>query len=205
MDTAPGPEESHGFIARADRAMDRVINSWNPYRADRLAHREMQPVAIEESKVRKNSSWLMVIATIAFIIWAVTAPLSSGTNLQGTVTVAGYRKAVQHPNGGLVSRVYVTEGDKVKQGQVLVRINPLQSDADVANLEQEYINLLVTESRAKAELLDRPIVWDPELDKFDKKAVSEAKEIQERLLEARRSQLSEQLRGFGQQISGLEG
>jgi protease secretion system membrane fusion protein len=205
MDMATDPEEKHGFIARIDRAMDRLINSWNPYRADRLEHREMQPVAIEESKVRKSSSWLMVLVTVGFLIWAVTAPLSSGTNLSGTVTVAGYRKAVQHPSGGIVSHVYVTEGDKVKQGQVLVRINPLNSDADVANLEQEYINLLVSESRAKAELLDRPISWDPELAKFDHKAVADAKEIQTRLLSARRSQLSEQLKGYNQQISGLEG
>lgn len=205
MDKATDPEEPHGFIARMDHAMDRVINSWNPYRADRLAHREMAPVAIEESKVRKNSSWLMVIAAIGFVIWSVTAPLSSGTNLSGTVTVAGYRKAVQHPSGGIVSHVYVTEGDKVKQGQVLVRINPLNSEADVANLEQEYISLLVSESRAKAELLGGPIIWDPELAKFDPKAVREAKQIQLTLLQARRSQLSEQLKGFGQQISGLDG
>ena len=205
MAAASEPEEGPGLAGRVDRVLGRAINSWNPYHPDKLSDRGMEPVAVEESKVRRNGTRLLIVAVIAFFVWSVTAPIDSGMMMQGTVTVAGYRKAVQHPTGGIVTRVLVSEGDKVRQGQVLLRINPLETEATVANLEQEYINLLVSESRAKAELLGRPIIWDPELAKLDPMQVSEAKQIQMRLYQARQGQLSEQMRGLNAQISGLSG
>lgn len=205
MAVASEPEEQPGLASRVNRGLDRLINSWNPYHPDKLTERGLEPVGVEESKVRRNGTRLLMVAVAAFFIWSVTAPIDAGTSMSGTVTVAGYRKAVQHPTGGIVTRVLVSEGDKVKQGQVLVRINPLETEATVANLEQEYINLLVSESRAKAELLGRPIIWDPSLAKLDPEQVAEAKQIQTRLFEARRQQFTEQARGLNAQIAGLQG
>jgi len=204
MVSIPEPEE-RGFVARVDHFFERLINSWNPYDPAKLTPRGLDPVAIEESKVRKSSVRLLMIAVAAFLVWAMWAPLDSGISMQGTVTVAGYRKAVQHPNGGIVTKVLVSEGDQVKQGQVLVRINPLEVEANVANLEQEYINLLVTESRAKAQLLGGPIVWEPELSTLDPVQVAQSKKIQQRLYDARKQQMDEQMRGLSSQIAGLEG
>jgi membrane fusion protein, protease secretion system len=206
MALASEPEDQQpGIIGRIDRTFDRLINGWNPYHPDKLGNRGLDPVEIEESKVRRGGSRVIIIAMVAFFVWAVAAPIDQGVTMQGTVTIAGYRKAVQHPNGGIVSKVLVSEGDQVKQGQVLLRINPLQTAAEVSNLEQEYINLLVSESRAKAELLDRPIVWDPDLNKFNPREVFEAKQIQQRLYSARQAQFAEQMKGLSAQINGLRG
>lgn len=205
MAMASEPEDDPGFIARLDRRFDRLINGWNPYAPDKLADRGLDPVEIEESKVRRSGTRFILIAVIAFFVWAIVAPIDQGISMQGTVTIAGYRKAVQHPNGGIVQKVLVSEGDHVKQGQVLVRINPLQTEAEVSNLTQEYINLLVSESRAKAELLNRGIIWDPELAKFDQKQVQESKQIQQSLFDARRQQFAEQMRGLTAQMGGLQG
>lgn len=204
MVSVPEPEE-RGFVARVDHFFERVINSWNPYDPGKLSERGLDPVAIEESKVRKSSVRILMVAVAIFLVWSVTAPLDSGVSMQGTVAIAGYRKAVQHPTGGIVTKVLVSEGDQVKQGQVLVRINPLESQATLSNLEQDYINLLVSESRAKAQLLGGPIVWDPELSKLDPQQVSEAKRIQQRLFDARNQQMAEQMKGLNAQIAGLQG
>ena len=199
------PAKERGVIRRADAAMERWIKGWNPYDPSKLGERGLEPVAIEESAVRKKASRYVLVAAAVFLVWATTAPLDAGSTMPGTVVVAGYRKAVQHPTGGVVSKVLVNEGDQVRQGQVLLRINPLETEATVANLEQEYINLLVSESRAKAELMGRPISWDPELAKFDAVKVAEAKQIQLRFYTMRRAQFNEQVKGLQSQISGLSG
>lgn len=201
MATVIGSSDAGGLAARLKRG-------WNPYDPAKLRDRGLEPVAVEESTVRKRGTWLIVTAVGAFFVWSVTAPLDAGANMSGTVTVAGYRKAVQHPTGGVVQKVFVGEGDTVKQGQVLLRINPLETEATLTNLRQEYINTLVSESRAKAELLGRGIVWDAELASLAKESpaqVAEAKMLQQRLFDMRRRQYSEQARGLGAQIQGLSG
>ncbi|KQN82974.1 hypothetical protein ASE90_09485 [Sphingomonas sp. Leaf67] len=186
----------------------RLKRSWNPYDPARLAERGLEPVAVEESTVRRRGTWLIVTAVGAFFIWSITAPIDAGSNMVGTVTVAGYRKAVQHPTGGVVQKVLVSEGEQVRQGQVLLRINPLETEATLTNLRQEYINTLVSVSRAKAELLGRGIVWDPELAALERESpneVAEAKMLQQRFFTTRRQQYAEQARGLSAQIAGLSG
>ncbi len=186
----------------------RLKRSWNPYDPARLAERGLEPVAVEESTVRRRGTWLIVTAVGAFFVWSITAPIDAGSNMVGTVTVAGYRKAVQHPTGGVVQKVLVSEGEQVRQGQVLLRINPLETEATLTNLRQEYINTLVSVSRAKAELLGRGIVWDPELAALERESpneVAEAKMLQQRFFTTRRQQYAEQARGLSAQIAGLSG
>jgi protease secretion system membrane fusion protein len=192
-----------GLASRIDGFFDKLAKAWNPYHPDKLKDRGMEAVVIEESTVRKRGARITIVFILAFLVWSVTMPLDAGVVMPGSVTVAGYRKAVQHPSGGVVSQVLVAEGAQVQAGQVLLRINPLENDATVANLEQELINLLVSESRAKAELMGRPIVWDPQLAQLDAKRVGEAKLIQLRLHEMRTSQFGEQVRAFESQISGI--
>ncbi len=186
----------------------RLKRSWNPYDPAKLADRGLAPVEVEESTVRRRGTWLIVTAVGAFFVWSVTAPIDAGSNMTGTVTVAGYRKAVQHPSGGVVQKVLVSEGEQVKRGQVLLRINPLETEATLTNLRQEYITTLASESRAKAELLGRGIAWDPELAKLAVESpseVAEAKMLQQRFFAMRSSQHSEQARGLNAQIAGLSG
>lgn len=200
-ETAP----KRGIISRIDQLFDRLIAGWNPYRPEKLMERGLAPVEMEEAPVRRRGVRFILIATGIFLVWSVTAPLDAGSVMPGSVTVIGYRKAVQHPTGGVVSRVLVAEGDKVQRGQVLVQINPLETAATQANLEQEYINLLVSESRAKAELLGRPIVWDQELNSLDAARVAEAKNIQLSIYNARAQQMGEQVQGLNSQMAGLQG
>lgn len=194
-----------GVVRRTDALMERWVKGWNPYDPSKLRDRGLEPVGVEESVVRKKATRYVLLATLVFLGWATLAPLDAGTAMPGNVVVAGYRKAVQHPSGGVVSKVLVSEGSKVRQGDVLLRINPLETEATVANLEQEYVNLLVSESRAKAELLGRPVAWDPELAQFNAAKVAEAKGIQLRLYAMRQAQFNEQVRGLQSQIAGLGG
>lgn len=83
--------------------------------------------------------WLLTLVGFGgFIAWAALAPLDQGISVPGTVVVSGKRKAVQSLAGGVVSRILVSEGQSVKQGQPLFRLDRTQVQADVQSLQAQY-------------------------------------------------------------------
>ena len=193
------------FVA-AESGFDRWVRSWNPYDPSRLKKGSLQPVQVEESRIRKSAARWFFAAMLLFLGWAFYAPIDAGVGVGGNVIVSGYRKAVQHPSGGVVTEILVREGDSVRQGDVLVRINPLTTEANLAGAELQYINLLVTESRLKAERLNRAAIeWAPELNQWRGDArVAEAKALQGELLKSRRNEQASLLSGLQSQASGLQ-
>jgi len=181
------------------------VKSFNPYIPEDLKKEGMEPVRIEEAQVKRQSGKVVIVAFVAFLIWGFTALLDQGVVLSGTVVVQGNRKAVQHPSGGVVSQILVKEGDEVHEGDVVVKINPLNVDANLLQAENEFINALTTYSRLLAERLDeKSIKWDAELLAMDKKAqVKEAMILQSALFSSRRSEYSGQRDILLRQAQGL--
>ena len=67
----------------------------------------------------------LIIAAFFFIGllgWAAFARLDAAAVAPGRLTVSGQRQTVQHRDGGVVSDIAVREGDKVRQGQILIRL-----------------------------------------------------------------------------------
>lgn len=81
---------------------------------------------------------LALLGAGSFFTWASLAPLDQGIPVQGTVVVSGKRKAVQSMSSGMVSRILVREGEAVKQGQPLFRLDQTQAAADVQSLQAQY-------------------------------------------------------------------
>jgi len=182
------------------------LDSLNPYQPEKLEPRAgLKPIAIEESKLKKSASRYFLVAFAAFLVWAFWAPLDAGVHVSGTVVVQGNRKAVQHPQGGVVQEILVREGAVVKQGDALIRINPLSIQADLNSNDLDYINAICEESRLMAEReLSTVIRWLPELESYAGSArVEEVKLLQIRLLNSRREDLISKQRILIEQVSSL--
>ncbi|MCE2783118.1 HlyD family type I secretion periplasmic adaptor subunit [Limnohabitans sp.] len=179
--------------------------SFNPYIPEDLKKEGMEPVRIEESQVKRQSGKVVMVAFGIFLVWAVTAPLDQGVVIQGKVVVQGSRKAVQHPSGGVVSQILVREGDEVLEGDVVLKINPLNVDANFLQAENEFINALASYSRLLAERLDeKSIKWDTELLGMGKNTqVAEAMILQSALFSSRRSEYTGQRDILIRQAQGL--
>jgi HlyD family type I secretion membrane fusion protein len=61
-----------------------------------------------------------------FGAWAGFAPLDGAVVGTGALAVHGQRKTVQHQQGGIIAALMVQEGDRVSQGQVLIRLDATQ-------------------------------------------------------------------------------
>jgi multidrug efflux pump subunit AcrA (membrane-fusion protein) len=83
--------------------------------------------------------------------WAALAPLSGAVLAPGTIKVEGNNKAVQHLDGGIVREILVKEGDEVKEGQLLIRLDDVQARATVQLMRSQYYSLLALSARLKAE------------------------------------------------------
>ena len=64
--------------------------------------------------------------------WAATTQLSGALIAQGSVVVDSNVKKVQHPTGGIVGELLVHDGDHVKAGDVLVRLDETVLRANLA-------------------------------------------------------------------------
>ena len=94
--------------------------------------------------------------------WAMTAPLDSAIIAHGVLSVESSRKIVQHLEGGIVREVLVKDGDRVKKDQVLVRLSPVQAQANVSMIRTRLEIARAEEARLQAERSNAEDITFPE-------------------------------------------
>jgi len=151
--------------------------------------------------------WIVVLVGFGgFLLWALLAPLDKGVPLSGTVATESNRQAVQHQAGGTVQELLVRDGDTVKKGQVLVRMNPVvaQSAADIT--ETAYLSALANVARLTAERSGaKTIKFPDELEaRRSEPRISELMSSQTLLLASRQGSLQNELGGVDASIEGLK-
>jgi len=95
----------------------------------------------------------ILVALVTFGIggWASTTELSGAVVAQGTIVVDSSVKKVQHPTGGIVSELRVKEGDPVKAGDILVRLDETQTLANATIIIKSFDELQARQARLEAE------------------------------------------------------
>lgn len=83
--------------------------------------------------------------------WAASASLSGAIISAGSVVVERNVKKVQHSYGGIVAEINVRNGDQVKAGEILLRLDPTQLRAELGVLEAQLIELTARAARLRAE------------------------------------------------------
>jgi len=181
--------------------------SRNNAAASPVVSREVPPVEVNtDSKSHTRLGWWIVVAGVGgFLLWASLAPLDKGVPLSGTVTVATSKKAVQHLTGGTVEAILVKEGDVVKAGDVLVRMNAVQATVNAEIARVQYFTSRTAEARLIAERDGATnIVFPPELESVrnDPRVASNIR-MQQQLFSARQSAIQSELAAIDENVAGL--
>lgn len=172
-----------------------------------LPREDMEPeIETDPSKHARIGWWIVVLGVGGFFIWAFFAPLDKGVPVSGRVTVAGNIKAIQYPAAGIVQDILVKEGDVVKAGQVLVKMNDVTVKAAADISRGQYISDLAVEGRLIAERDGKSsVTFSPELLKSkDDPEVANNLRLQQQLFISRQSALRSELAGIDQSIAGLK-
>jgi protease secretion system membrane fusion protein len=151
--------------------------------------------------------WIIVlVGVIGFLLWASLAPLDKGVPMSGSVARESNRKAVQHLSGGTVEDILVKEGDSVKAGQVLVRMNSVSANSQADMTRVQYFSARAAEARLLAERDGKDsVAFPPALEsaKSDPR-VAQNVTLQNQLFASRRAALASELGALDQSMAGVK-
>lgn len=99
-----------------------------------------------------------------FAAWSVMTRISGAVVASGQVEVEQQRQIVQHPDGGVVSQILVSEGDEVEAGQVLLTLDGALLRTEHVIVEAQYFEVVARRGRLEAERANAPrITFSDEL------------------------------------------
>jgi HlyD family secretion protein len=172
------------------------------------------PVSSRESIRRHIVAGVAIVAILAFGFggWASTAEISGALIAQGSVVVDSNVKKVQHPTGGVVGEVRVRDGDRVKAGDILIRLDETVTRANLAIVTKGLMELYARKARLAAERDSAAVVAVPKelADRLDDPDVMDALSSERKLFDLRRKarlgqkdQLQQRINQLQEQITGL--
>ena len=94
---------------------------------------------------------VIILGFGGFLTWGFTAELDSAAVATGSVIVDSKKKVVNHYEGGILKKLLVEEGEKVKAGQVLALLDGTRSEAELGQLRGERYGLMAKLARLRAE------------------------------------------------------
>jgi HlyD family secretion protein len=144
--------------------------------------------------------------------WAATAQISGALIAQGSLVVDSNVKKVQHPTGGVVGEVRAHDGDRVKAGDILIRLDETVTRANLAIVTKGLTELYARKARLAAERDGADTVAVPKelANSLDDPDVKDALGSERKLFELRRAarrgqkdQLQQRVKQLQEQITGL--
>ena len=151
--------------------------------------------------------WALGIGFGGFLLWAALAPLDEGVPSQGHVAIDTKRKSVQHLSGGIIKDVLVGEGDQVKEGQLLIKLDDAAAKANFEAIRQRYLGLRAMQGRLLAEQAGQTaITFHPDLvAAASDPLIKQQMMNQEQLLRSRKAALQADLQSIQESIQGQQG
>jgi len=146
--------------------------------------------------------------------WSLLAPIESAVVAPGVVGVDSNVKTVQHLEGGIVEEIAVRDGDRVRAGDLLIRLRSTLPSTLLNEVRAQYLEARAADARLVAERDGlRAIDSPPELTaRADNPAVRDALAGQRSIFESRRRVMAERegildrtIAGLREEIAGLEG
>ncbi len=173
-----------------------------------IAH-DVRPLTVNtDARAYTKLGWFIVLAGVGgSLLWALLAPLDKGVPAIGTVTKETNKKTIQYLNGGIVDDILVKDGDIVKAGQVLVRMNSTATKAQADINRIQLYTSRAMEARLLAERDGKEAVTYPKdllAHKKDDARLASIIEGQNLLFSSRRLSLQTEMAASKEGSEGIE-
>ena len=116
---------------------------------------------IQEKPPAPLAGWMLrlLIGLLAGIaLWTVLGRLDIVAVADGKLVPSGYLKIVQPAEQGIVKEILVREGQAVKAGEVLIRMDAVMMNADVKSVQAEYYNKAIALRRIDAQMTGKALM-----------------------------------------------
>ncbi|WP_417834937.1 HlyD family type I secretion periplasmic adaptor subunit [Thalassospira xiamenensis] len=119
----------------------------------RMARYLSHAVLLEEGGISvfvRSAMVMLSVGFIALIAWAATTQIKETATTFGQVMPTGAVNKIQHLEGGIISEIMVRDGDLVEKDQVLMRLKPEASQAELSQAETRLASLRLEAERYRA-------------------------------------------------------
>ncbi len=109
--------------------------------------------SLEPALAKRLALGLFLIALLMMScgVWAVATPIAGAVITSGLVVVESNVRKVQHPGGGIVAEIPFRNGDRVKAGDVVLRLDDTQARANLGIIQSQIVQLRGRKARLEAE------------------------------------------------------
>ncbi|MGB3147005.1 MAG: HlyD family type I secretion periplasmic adaptor subunit [Paracoccaceae bacterium] len=155
--------------------------------------------------------WGSIALMLILVGWANLTGIAGAVVASGEVSAGGKPKQVQHLDGGVVAKIFVADGDRVRKGDLLLRLDDRLLRANLAIYLDRYAELLARRDRLLAERdgLPAPVFTPPagllanrSLTAFQQAEIATFHSRAD-LQSGRRSQLAERIGQYENQIGSV--
>ncbi|MFT6908665.1 MAG: adhesin transport system membrane fusion protein, partial [Oleiphilaceae bacterium] len=136
-----------------------------------------QPVSDITSSSRRLVH-LVLLLVIVLIIWAYYAQVDELVRGQGKVIPSKQLQVIQNLEGGILSELFVKEGQQVQQGEVLLKLDDTQFSSKFQERLQTVLAVKANVARLRSELAgDQLIIFSNELEKDAPEIIEEQRRL----------------------------
>lgn len=161
--------------------------------------------ALHQAPSHRSALFVLLLVGLlgTFFAWAYYAEVEEVTRGEGRVIPSSKTQIVQSLEGGIVKRIQVAEGDTVKAGQVLLRIDDTGFSSDLGELEAKQTTLKAQITRLRAEASGKDIK-DLAFPEILTKTGSDAVANETNLFRIRKVSLENQINVLGDRLEQKE-
>lgn len=132
------------------------MEEWDHYRPALIRLQRNPP-----SPLGRRLLWVSILLLVFVMVWAVLGKLDVVAVAPGQLVPNGRLKIIQPAEAGIVREILVHEGQQVSRGQVLMRMEALEAEADLDILHQEIVRVRMALRCIAAQLEGRPMKAGP--------------------------------------------
>ncbi|MCP1649135.1 HlyD family type I secretion periplasmic adaptor subunit [Pseudomonas sp. GD04087] len=158
---------------------------------------EVSKALIEDApRVVRLTIWILIGFVAFLLLWAHFAQIDEVTRGEGKAIPSSKVQKIQNLEGGIVSQIFVHEGQVVQAGEQLMRLDPTRFQSNVGETEADRLAMFLRVERLSAEVEERALnIPDDVRAKVPGQASSE-----EALFHSRQQQLKDETDGLQQQL-----
>jgi len=158
---------------------------------------EVNKALIEDApRVVRLTIWAIIGFFVFLMLWAHFAVIDEVTKGDGKAIPSSKIQKIQNLEGGIVSELFVKEGQIVEAGAPLIRLDDTRFASNVGETEADRLSMLLRVERLSAEVDDRPLNFPADV----LKAVPNQARSEESLYTSRRQQLHDEIGGLQEQL-----